>query len=355
MSKKYNIKLRILFLSMSFCSLFFSCKTENAEKNTGGIILNFSADAILIDADMGDDIDSISKEHALNALNNFVDKYANTQVTSMFFNVNYQRACYDSEVMEAYWDVENPEKQVIDWPRMFWKIHKKGIDPFEVCIKRSRQKNISPWISIRMNDHHYFDDSTRINKLWQNHPEYRLSQNAMFNYAKKEVRDYYFSFVKEALEKYDVDGVELDWMRTNTLFVKGEEKQGILLINQFTRDIRELTQQLSIEKGHPVQIAVRVPSSPEIGKSFGLDCVNWANEGLTDILIPSNWFVPTNFDIPVELWKDEIGDEADCIIAPGADFAHCFAKNKYVKQVSSNIETMRGFSASAFSCGADAI
>ncbi len=351
------------YFSLVLCSLFLLAFThsEKEEKRIElplkkqGIILNFSADAVLIDAHMGKDIDSISKEQAVKALNDFVDKYANTQVTSLFFNVNYQRACFDSKVMESYWDIQDPEKKITGWPRMFWKIHKKGIDPFKVCIDRSRLKNISPWISIRMNDHHYFDDSTRINRFWLDHPEFRRSQYGMFNYAKKEVRDYYKAFIKEVLEKYNMDGIELDWMRTNSLFLKGEENQGIELINQFMRDIRELTIQKSSEKGHPIKIAVRIPSTPEIGKSYGLDGVSWVKEGLVDILIPTNWYIPTNFDIPIEDWKTEIGPGLTYILAAGADNANCIAKNTYLKQMYSNIETMRGFSISAYNRGADAI
>jgi len=297
----------------------------------------------------------MSKEQVTTKLNNFIDNYAGTQVSSMFFNVNYQRACFDSKVMESYWNLKNPEAHMTGWPRGHWEIHKKGIDPFEICINRSQIKKISPWISIRMNDHHYFEDSTRINRLWLDHPEFRRSQYGMFNYAKKEVRDYYKAFIKEVLERYNVDGIELDWMRTNTLFLKGEEVQGIALINQFMREVKDLAKQKSTERGHPIQIAVRIPSTPAIGISFGLDGATWAKEGLVDMLIPCNWFIPTNFDIPVELWKKEIGPGSKCMLVPGADLGHCIAKNDYIKQMPADIETMRGFTVSAYNRGADAI
>jgi len=157
------------------------------------------------------------------------------------------------------------------------------------------------------------------------------------------------------LDKYDVDGIELDWMRTQHLFPDGKAAEGMLLIDQFMAEIREMTKAKARERGHPIKVAVRVPVTPEIGKYFGLDAVRWAQENLIDILVLSNWFVPTDFDIPVEQWKREIGPESTAIIAAGADFAYCITNSKQIKQMKGNIETMRGFAVSAYSRGADAI
>ena len=356
--------VKVLFLSIAFLS---GCKllspTAKVEKNC--IYLNMSADAILIEPKLAKLTKGVSRDEAYNrssreeiieALNGFVDSYANTQVKGLFLNVNYQRACFDSKVMESYWNLDDPEKEITEWPRMFWSLKKKNIDAFEVCVKRCREDKIEPWISIRMNDHHYFDKPSRINRLWLDNPELRTNPpHGLFNYAKQEVRDYYKAFIAEVLEKYDVDGIELDWMRTQHLFPSGQAAEGMKLIDQFMREIREMTEQMARERGHSIKIAVRIPVTPEIGKQFGLDGVTWAREDLVDLLVLSNWFVPTDFDIPVERWKKEIGPESSTSIAAGADFAYCICHKEQVKQLKGNIETMRGFSSSAYSRGADAI
>ncbi len=359
-----EIIVKGLFLSIIFlagCRLI--SPTAKAQKNC--IYLNMSADAILIEPKLAKLTIGVSRDEAYNrssreeiieALNGFVDSYANTQVKGMFLNVNYQRACYDSKVMESYWNLDDPEKEISGWPRMFWALKKKNIDAFDVCIKRCREDKIEPWISVRMNDHHYFNDPTRINRLWLDHPELRTNPpHGLFNYAKKEVRDYYKAFIAEVLEKYDVDGIELDWMRTQHLFPGGQAAEGMKLIDQFMREIREMTEAKAAERGHSINIAVRIPVTPEIGKQFGLDGVKWAKEDLIDILVLSNWFVPTDFDIPVERWKREIGPESSAIIAVGADFANGICHKEQVKQMKNDIQTMRGFAVSSYSRGADAI
>jgi len=334
------------------------------EPNKGGIYLNLSADAVLIEPRLKRLEKGVSREEALNrssreeiveALNSYVDSYVGSQVKALFLNINYQRACFDSKVMESYWNLDDPEKEVSGWPRMFWETKKKNVDPFAVCIARCRADSLSPWISVRMNDHHYFDIPSRINRLWLDHPELRTRPpHGLFNYGRREVRDYYKAFIQEVLDTYDVDGIELDWMRTQTLFPDDKAAEGMPLLNQFMREIREMAQAKARERKHPIKIAVRVPVTPETGRRFGLDAVAWAQEGLTDMVILSNWFTPTNFDVPVERWKQAIGPSA-CLIVPGADAALCLAQNKTLKQMSGAVENMRGWAVSAFSRGADAV
>lgn len=333
------------------------------EKN--GIYLNLSADAVLIEPQLKKQERGVSREEALNrssreeiveALNSYVDSYVGTQVKGLFLNVNYQRACFDSKVMESYWNLPDPEKEISGWPRMFWETKKKGVDPFAVCIARCRTDRLSPWVSVRMNDHHYFDIPSRINRLWLDHPELRTRPpHGLFNYGKQEVRDYYLAFIREVLDTYDVDGIELDWMRTQLLFPDDQAAAGMPLLNAFMREVRALTRAKARERGHAIRVAVRVPVTPEIGRRYGLDAVAWARAGDVDLVILSNWFTPTHFDIPVERWKQALGRDSACLVVPGADAALCLAQSKTVKQMNNTVESLRGFAVSAFSRGADAI
>jgi hypothetical protein len=336
---------------------------SRAKLEKGGIYLNLSADAVLIEPRLDKLTNGVSREEALHrssreeivsALNATIDSYVGSQVKALFLNVNYQRACFDSTVMESYWNLPDPEKEITEWPRLFWETKKKNVDPFAVCVARCRADRLSPWLSVRMNDHHYFNITSRINRLWVEHPEFRTRPpHGLFNYAKPEVRNYYKAFIQEVLDTYDVDGVELDWMRTQTVFPDDKVGEGLPLLNQFMREVRALADAKARERRHPVRIAVRVPATPEIGRRYGLDAVAWAREGLVDMIVPSNWFTPTNNDIPVERWKQEIGSSG-CLIAPGADAALCLAQNKTLKQMNATLESLRGWAASAYSRGADA-
>ena len=345
------IFIAFLMLACLHCAMPGS-DTDNEKEQ--GIFLNVPADALMNHTRWGADIDSISKEQAIAALEEYVLQYANTQVNRLLFNVNYLRACYDSKIMTPYWDVPDPSVNTSEWCRKYWQVNKKGIDVFEVCVAKSREMGTSPWLSFRMNDHHYRDNPNRLSTFMLDHPEFRISPTSSFDYANSEVREFYKSFIREALERYDVDGVELDWMRTHIVFKPGMESQGIEIMNNFMIEIRAIVEQNSSERGHPIEIAARVPSTPAIGRSFGLDGVAWARDQSVDIIIPSNFFRPTNFDIPVELWKSEIGNEVSCMIVPGADAAFRSFRNKSRDMVNS-IETMRAFAISAYHRGAGSV
>ncbi len=293
---------------------------------------------------------------AVAALEKEVDQYQHTGVTHLFWNVNYQRTGYASAVWPSYWDVPDPETQVTEWPRTYYLLHKLGIDDvFERLIPRTREKGLSPWVSLRMNDHHYLGDFSRVSPLLFNHPELRLNNGkGLFNYMKPEVRDHYLRLAAEVLQRYDIDGLELDWIRTPSNFHEAELEQGRATLTAFIKDVRHLTRQAAQRRGHPVSLAVRVPATPEFAWGKGFDAEGWAKSGLVDMLIPCDWWSGFNGAIPVELWRERLGEQGRaCLIVPGtAGTYSCIAKGP---QMNHSLAAMRGFAASMYGRGADGL
>ncbi len=64
----------------------------------------------------------------------------------------------------------------------------------------------------------------------------------MFNYAKVEVREHYLKLAVEVLERYDVDGLELDWIRSIPVFNDDEIERGREILTDFVRTVRRQTQ-----------------------------------------------------------------------------------------------------------------
>jgi len=293
---------------------------------------------------------------ALAAIDKEVDQYQGIGVSHLFWNVNYQRVGYNSAVWPSYWDVPDPEKQVTEWPRAYYMLHKIGIDDiFARLIPRTREKGMSPWVSLRMNDHHYFNNPSRISPLLLNHPELRTNKgNGLFNYAKPEVREHYLNLIAEVLQRYDIDGVELDWIRTPNNFEANELDQGRVLLTGFVREAHKLTQAAAQRLGHPVRLAVRVPATPEFAYGKGFDTVAWAQEGLVDMIIPSDWWSGFNSDMPVEVWRDQIGPRGkNCQIVPGTAGTYSCIPKGY--QMMHSLPAMRGFAAAMYDRGADGI
>lgn len=321
-----------------------------------GIMVNIAADAFAYISRGGVNISSMNKEQAETILDQYIDSFTpeGHQVRAILLNVNYQRSCFENSVMETYWDIKDVNSNIKDWPKTIWQIQSKGIDIYELSINRIRKNKAEAWISVRMNDHHYFNDSLKINKFWLSHKELHLTQSQMFDFGYKEVRNYYKSYILEVLKRYDVDGIELDWMRTFNLFKPGKELQGGIMLDQFMKEIKEIVDSTGISRGHRIKIGVRVPPSPSVAKTLGINGVKWAQSNYVDVLVATNWYRPTNFNIPIEDWKKQIG-LSDCDVLAGADQAFSISNDKYAKNMVTTAESMRGFAVGAYQRGADGI
>jgi hypothetical protein len=308
------------------------------------------------------------KDMTLAGVNAFVDQYADTAVTHLFFCPNAMRASFSSKTREAIWDVTGNEdfptgNNIARWPDNARLLHERGLDPYALWIARSREKGISPWISMRMNDVHEVSTTKSFmhSSFWQSHPEFwRVpygegvgGTGRALNYVHPEVREYNLAFVNELLERYDPDGLELDWMRAGRHLTPGKESEEGPILTEFVRQVRALTREWALKRGHPILLAVRVPSHPDAAAGLGMDAVTWAREGLVDLLIPAPFWTTSDFDIPVELWKQRLGDEgASVLMAPGLEYHTRPWPGGKAK--ANDLPHVYGFAASARARGADA-
>jgi hypothetical protein len=296
----------------------------------------------------------------------WVDQYAGTRVSHLFLCPNAMKASFRSEVWDAIWDVggqiiregDEAARRWVDNARL---LHERGLDPYAVWIARCREKGISPWLSMRMNDVHNVDDPKSYihNHFWVDHPEYwRVPGSAgawvdrAFDYGLPEVREHHMKFIRELLERYDPDGLELDWMRFGYHFKPGQEKEGAEILTAFMREVRELTSTWSMKRGHPILLGARVPTHPDAAVGLGMDGVRWVKEGLVDALVPSPFWATTDFDIPIELWRERIGPVPEhFVLAPGCEIL----SRAYPGAVpfENDLASTYGFAAAGWSRGAD--
>lgn len=323
----------------------------------GDLILNQAADAIVGYLKLAKPLgQGATREMAETALRGVVDQYQGTNVSHLFWNVCYQRAAYRSDAWASYWDLDDPEHRTVSWPRLYYQLHKLGLDDaFAILIDRSRERGISPWVSLRMNDMHYNEDPQRMNPFWNEHPEFWLLPKPGFNngfdFVQPAVRQHCLKLVGEVLSRWDIDGIELDWMRFPNLFKPGEDDDARAALNDFMRQVRGLADQASQRLGHRVGIAARVPATPEFAFGKGLDAVTWAREHLVDVLIPGSLWRPSFPDVPVAAWREQCGDR--CSIVPGTDLwlrGYSGGDNG-----ATSLGLIRGFTASMLDQGADAV
>ncbi len=113
--------------------------------------------------------------------------------------------------------------------------------------------------------------------------------------------------VVETLERYDIDGLELDFMREPYLFSAGKEAEGAPILTAWIREIRKLVAAAAAKRGHPIRLGVRVPSQPETAFGMGLDAITWAKAGLIDLLVVTPRWATLEYDMPLQQWRQLLG------------------------------------------------
>ena len=95
-----------------------------------------------------------------------------------------------------------------------------SLDPVEIVMERARLRGMNAFLTFRMNELHDVDkpESPLLGEFWKAHPEWRVGGyegwgKEALNYAVPEVREYFFSLLKETVGRYDLEGFELDFMR----------------------------------------------------------------------------------------------------------------------------------------------
>lgn len=236
----------------------------------------------------------------------WVDQYAGTRVTHLFLCPNCKKADFDSKTREPIWESlgGQPDSRR---PENAKRLNDAGLDPYAVWIARCREKGISPWITMRMNDVHCVNEPEHWihSSFWREHPQYWLPNRGL-NYAEPEVYEHNFSFVRELLERYDADGLELDWMRFCRLLPPGKERENAHVLTKFVTETRAMADEWEKKRGHEILISVRIPTVPETAEALGMNVTDWAKNGLIDWIVPSPEWSSADFDIPVGAWKERL-------------------------------------------------
>ena len=296
-------------------------------------------------------------------LREYINQLKGGNVTHFFMCPNGQRTSFKSKAHEAIWECAPDAPHRCIWCDNAKKLHDNGIDPYAVWIDECRKQNISPWITMRMNDVHfapikgYFRnmDFWRNNRqLWRN-PNTSSSENwteYAFDYSKKEVRDFQFSLIEELFERYDFDGFELDWMRFPAHLTPQKGREQAYILTEFMHKVRAVADKWENKRNHKIKISVRVPATIENSNFLGLDAVSWANLGYVDIIVPSNFYHTIDFDMPIDKWKDAVSKTSVKIIPSCDNGVQCSSK---ATRSPTSLPIIRGWATNCYARGADGL
>ena len=123
------------------------------------------------------------------------------------------------------------------------------------------------------------------------------------DYAYPEVRDYAYSIISELFERFDVDGVEMDFNRHPGVFRREEAYQNRYLMTDLVRRVRSRLDEVGAERGRHLKLAVRVAPTLANSERMGLDVSKWMADGLVDTVVAGVGWIP--FEMPIGEFVEE--------------------------------------------------
>lgn len=201
-------------------------------------------------------------------------------------------------------------------PDSFGQFVLNGGDVVKVFIDHCRAKAQAAFISFRMNDAHHkeFVDpkpgdkpgssiGMSVTKWYAEHPEYRLKPGSVRgadlvqNWAVPEVRAQKLALIRELCENYDLDGLELDFLRSYSYFrdeTPLEQRRAIM--TDFVREVRGLLDRTTRD-GHRRWLCTRVPCHLLALDGLGLDLKALVAAGLDMVNASDHYFTTQQHDL----------------------------------------------------------
>ncbi len=306
----------------------------------------------------------------------FVRQYEDSGITDFMICVNASITWYDSvktkNIITQYkeWLAEgktsaDEQDMVVKSIRLLADFYDRyGKVPQDVWLTELRRMGIRPWTSIRMNDIHETDrkDSILFSDFYREHrTKNRASHREAIgyyeyglDYMQKAVRDHYLTVIEEALERFDTDGLELDWMREIYSVGIGREYEGMAIINAFMREVYAMVKRMEAKRGHTISIAVRLPDTTEKALRLGFDVFDWVENGLVDIITVTPRWSSSDHDMPIDIWK-KIFKHKPVTIAAGMEILMDAYNRRGRKYLFNTYETAVANSCAYLFAGADAI
>ncbi len=184
-------------------------------------------------------------------------------------------------------------------PDTFGRAVLGGADLVKLFVERCHLRGQKAFISYRLNDSHHkeFADAKPgekvsggsaqgLSRFYCEHPEWRISNDLkswhlrVQNWAVPEVRAHKFAFLEELCANYDIDGLELDYMRHCNFFQpdKTTSEQRREIMAGFVKQVRELLDRTA-KPGQHRCLCVRIPCFLAAHDPLGIDVAAFAEAG----------------------------------------------------------------------------
>jgi len=248
-----------------------------------------------------------------------------------------------------------------------------GVDWFAFMAAQCRKHGLTPWATVRMNDMHCGErwETSFMTCPPQRDPACRLSGRQInpasgiavnqqpLNYECRPSREWMFRMIREMIEDYDYEGIELDWLRCPFCCEPPASEAAIATLLDWVGTIRDVADRKAQTTGRPFVLGLRVPIRLEQCRTIGLDVGEMGKRGLIDYVAPSNSW-QSSWDVSYTALRAELAESMAIygVVEAGANWLMCRdgETGKVLHRLTpGSPELIRGNAAGKLAAGADGI
>lgn len=203
-------------------------------------------------------------------------------------------------------------------------LFKHGYDPYGIMVDSIKAHGITFLANIRMNDHHgrmyQWSSWARKHKEWslgKDNGDKRwrtIGALRQMDYSIPQVREHRLAILKEIMELYPVNGIQLDFIRS-TPFLSQPKVEKAKFMTEYVQSVRNLLDETAkTNNSGRLLLGIVVPWDYDFCIKEGLNLETWIERGLVDYITP-NEFYYANWNLSLSEWTKLIKNSA-CKLYP---------------------------------------
>ena len=245
-----------------------------------------------------------------------VDEVAGTGVDLLVLGLGYGDVYFhDSKVGRVVGQRKEEWESYIDWRimRMVEAGRELGTDQVREVIKRGKELGVRVFPSLKLQDV-AAPGGERCGLLkWERGAEICIGAEGRnewaYDFAHACVREDKMAVLREILEDYEADGIELDFMFGNAYFKSQEVEENTALMTEYMGQIRAMATSIGEDQSREIPIMARVCLERKQNLSMGLDVEAWLADGSIDYAVGQDERVLTDTE-PKPEWLPKAANAA---------------------------------------------
>jgi hypothetical protein len=326
----------------------------------------------------GDDIGFGEQSSPQDFLSKRIIPALNTQVDTIFYGTMVTTLyTHDTNVGERMDDladaINTTNEHAVSARHNMRMLREAGTDNLALVIRTGHEAGLEVFWTHRINDTHdsVLDYPHLLSQWKRNHPallmgtpedtrKYPQSSPKFWwstlDFEKPQVREHLLQITEDVARRYDVDGIEIDYLRYPMFFRPNLDgnpatEEQLDILTEFQRAIRQITKREGADRGRPILIAARVPMAVAQCRNVGIDIGRWLREDLLDLMTLGNGAAWPNLPAG-KLVK--LGHKYNVRVYPCLKYSG-FGPGDYRASSSPDIDPWRGAASIAYRIGADGL